>query len=89
MPLMKTLHSGGIVLGKETLFNVNRGSRTEVIKELNDWLFDYCFSHNIKPSTLPPLDDWHHSEEDVTYYYVAFPDAEWQVWMKAELIEFR
>jgi hypothetical protein len=88
MPLFKIVHLGGIDLGRERCVTVIKGKRAEVLYELNNWLFDFFYAHCQPIKQLPHLDDWTHSDEDDSHWSVAFPDIEWQVWLKSELIEF-
>lgn len=90
MPLLlKTVHIGSILLGRETMCTVIRGTRHEVLYELNGWFFDYFHAHQYPIRQLPPLDDWERSNEDLSYWSIAFPDVEWRVWIRSELIGFQ
>jgi hypothetical protein len=88
MPLLKTVHVGAIQLGHETMCTIVRSDRQKLIYALNDWMFDYQYANRMEIKQLPPLDDWCHSTEDVTYWSVAFPNPEWSVTVRAEPIEF-
>jgi hypothetical protein len=86
--LVKTVHIGGINLGKENMATVFQAKRQKLIYELNDWIFEYQYAHQYPIQQLPPLDDWMRSQEDATCWYVHFPDPEWTVWVRSSIIEF-
>jgi hypothetical protein len=88
MPLVRAVHVGGIDRNRECVCTVVKGSRLGLVRELNNWLFDYFYAHGLPIQELPPLDDWNKSTEDSSYYYLAFPDIEWHVWLRTESIEF-
>jgi hypothetical protein len=52
------VHIGNIELDGKTEFLITKGSRKEVLYELNNWIFDYFKLNNQKILQLPPLDDW-------------------------------
>lgn len=89
MLVIKPVHIGGIDLGRERLFDVVKGSRHDVVYELNNWLFDYFHARNLQIKQLPPLDDWQHSEEDTTFWAVTFEEEGWKIWTKSTLIEHK
>jgi hypothetical protein len=88
MPHVRTVHIGGIDVNRESVCTVVKGSRLDLMKDLNNWLFDYFYAHNFPIRQLPPLDDWTRSTEDPTYYSLAFPDVEWHIWFRTEPVEF-
>lgn len=88
MTLLKTIHIGGVNLGKENMTTIFKPKRHDVIYELNSWIFDYNHSHGYPIKQLQPLDDWQRSEDDPTYWFCHLPDAEWTVWVRSELVEF-
>ena len=88
MPLIKTVHLGGVNLGKENLLTTFASTRHKVLYELNNFLFDYNHAHDFPIIQIPPLDDWKRSEEDHTCWFVNLPDAEWRIWVRSEIIEF-
>lgn len=89
MPITKLIHTGTILIGKETTFIVNRGTRHHCFAELNNWLFDYCYAHGQPIVQLPPLDDWVASDETVLMWeYVPSELKNLRVQLKSELIEF-
>lgn len=83
------LHIGGVDNGRERLFTAYKGSRSEVLYDLNNWLFDFFYIHKLTIEQLPPLDDWTHSTEDESYWAVAFQADMFQVWVRTELIEYK
>lgn len=89
MPQVRTVHLGGIDRNRESVCTVVKGNRAGLVKELNNWLFDYFYAQGQPIQQLPPLDDWSKSTEDSTYYYVSsFPAMEWHIWIKSEICEF-
>lgn len=89
MPQLRSVHVGGIDLTNERVYIAVKGTRQELMYELNCWLFDYFYAHGMEIKQLPPLDDWHHSIEDQTFYSTNFPDPIWNIWIRAEPIEFK
>lgn len=90
MAVVKTVHLGGIVKDDQLIKTFAAPSRTELISELNDWLFDYCYANSKDIQLLPPLDDWHQSEEDATFWSIShFTKDQWTIWIRHELMEFR
>ena len=89
MSRMLSVHIGGIDLGRDRLFDVVKTKRSDVLYELNNWLFDYRYANQLPIIQLPALDDWTHSHEDGSYWSIAFPDSEWNIWMRSELLEFQ
>lgn len=85
---LKTLHTGGITVGRETVCIVHKSKLHEVMHELNGQLFDYCYSNQLPIRQLPVLDDFTRSQEDPSYWSCAFPDLGMLVWLRTELIEF-
>lgn len=88
MTTLKTVHLGAVVLGRETVFALCRPTLHKTIAELNNWLFDYLYANQLPIHQLPPLDDWTHAIEDDTLWFIHFPDDEWLVTVKSELLEF-
>lgn len=88
MSLVKTIHVGGVNLGKENLITVFKSKRHDVIYELNNWLLDYNIAHSFPIKQLPALDDWNRSEEDPSFWSCNLPDAEWTIWIRSEILEF-
>jgi hypothetical protein len=89
MPVVKTVHHGGIEHNGKLAKVFAKSSRPELVKELNSWFFDYFYANKEKVRQLPPLDDWTHSTEDATYWYIGFPEGEWKVWISWEPVEFK
>lgn len=89
MTMLKAVYLGTIQLGKETLFSATKPSLQETVYALNDWFFGYFFANKHHIQSLPPLDDWTRSEEDGNLWTIHFPDAEWLVSVKSELLEFK
>lgn len=87
MTVIKPVHVGGIDCERERLFDVLRGSRHELIYELNNWLFDYFYSRNLCIKQLPPMDDWTHSIEDETFWSIDLDN--WKIWTKSLNIEYK
>lgn len=88
MSQVRVIHLGGIDLHRESVCTVVRSNKVQLFKELNNWLFDYLYVNGRPIVQLPPLDDWSRSTEDGSYYYLAFPDLEWNIWIRSEPIEF-
>lgn len=86
---IKLLHIGGVDLGKERLCTVFKTTQPQVIHELNNWFFDYLYANQKPIRQLPPLDDWTHSTEDVTFWSVGFPEHDWCVWVKSDILEYK
>jgi len=87
MSQLRTAHLGGITLYKESVCIAMKSSKNQLFKELNNWFFDYMYANGLPIIQLPPLDDWHQSQEDISYYHLVFPDIEWYVWIRSELLE--
>lgn len=88
MPLLKTLHHGGIRRDGHLIHVFTESSRQKLIYAINNWFLDYFYANQIDILQLPPLDDWQRSTEDGTYWSVKFPDETWDVFVRSELIEF-
>jgi hypothetical protein len=89
MPLTKLVYYGGIYIENELMFTTVGGKQSEVIKELNSWLFDY--QYNILDGDieeLPPLDDWTRGKEDHNYWNIYFPTRHELVWITNHFIDF-
>ena len=89
MPMVKFTYSGGIVHGRETVHWAVKGSHSDLIMELNGWLFDYMYVNQLEHKKLPPLDDWTQSHDDTSYWSIQFPLAEWTVWTRQDIVEFK
>lgn len=89
MPVLKTVHMGAISLDKESMFSVIRPTRHTIIYELNSWFFDYFYANKLDILSLPPLDDWIHSPEDLSLWYINFPDDHWIITIRHEMLEFK
>lgn len=87
--ITKTVHIGTISLNDKSECTVLRASRQETIQELNNWLFDYLHANVLPIEQLPPLDDWDHSEEDASMWYIEFPDPGWLITLRTEQITFK
>jgi hypothetical protein len=88
MTTLKIVHVGNVILGRETVFTLCRPSLHKTIAELNDWLFDYLYVNQLPVRQLPPLDDWEHAMEDNRLWFIHFPNDEWLITIKSELLEF-
>ena len=88
MPLVKTVHVGGVNLGKENMITVFHAKRHDTIYDLNNWLFDFQYANGYVIKQLQPLDDWTRSEEDSTMWFCHLPDSEWTIWVRSEVVEF-
>jgi hypothetical protein len=88
MTRLLALHVGGIDTGRERLYTSFKGTRAEILYDLNNWLFDYLYAHQLPIVQLPPLDDWIHSTEDVSFWSFNFPTGDLSVWLRSELIDF-
>lgn len=87
--MIKTVHVGGISHNDRTIHTINKSTKRKLLQSINDWLFDYSRSTSISTIyQLPPLDDWSHSNEDSTFWYINYPTGEWLIWIKSELMEF-
>lgn len=89
MLTMKTIHHGGIRQDGVIVQTFSAPSRQKLIYELNSWFFDYFYANKQDIEQLPPLDDWHRSIEDVSYWSLSFPNNTWEVWIRHELMEFK
>lgn len=89
MSTLKSVYLGTIQLGKESLLTIPKPSLHDALYALNDWFFGYFFANKLHIKSLPPLDDWSRSEEDGSLWVIHFPDAEWLVTVKSELLEFK
>jgi hypothetical protein len=84
-----TVHSGTIKVGNETVASEVKANRHILLRELNNWLFDYSYANNLRPFIqLPPLDEWTRSKEDPDYWYVDFPAINATAQIRSELLEF-
>jgi hypothetical protein len=86
---MKRLYIGGIDIGRERAADSFKGSRKELLYELNCALFDYLYANSMVIKQLPPLDDWTNSCEDSSFWGYTFPETNIHVWIRAELVEFK
>lgn len=88
MPLVKTVHMGGVDRQESNLVTFVRGKQHKILYELNNWWFDYFYAHGERVRQLPPLDDWCRSADDPSYWYIIFPADGWSVWIRSEPVEF-
>jgi len=88
MPLIKTLHHGGIRHDGHLVHVFTESSRQKLIYAINNWFLDYSCAKQIDVVQLPPLDDWQRSTEDATFWTVTFPEDGWEVFVRSEVIEF-
>jgi len=89
MPITKTLHIGTVLIGKETVYAVHRGTRHSCLSDLNDWIFDYCRANAKILIQLPPMDDWQRSLEDASVWSFFIEYLEIMVILQSESIEFQ
>ena len=89
MPIIKVVHAGGIIGADGTTITFVAPSRTELVVDLNLWLYDHFKELGEAVLPLPPLDDWNHSRDDDTNWSIQFPDEEWVVWIRYETVDFR
>lgn len=57
------VHVGCIVNSERLPETIIRSSRSELLYEINNWLFDYYRKSKSPVIQLPPLDDWSRSKE--------------------------
>lgn len=89
MLAIKTIHLAGIKQHNIIIKTFTAASRQKLIYELNTWFFDYFYANQYPIKQLPPIDDWKRSTEDATYWSIKFPDDNWEVWIRHELMEFQ
>ena len=87
--ITKIIHLGGLDFEGRTVYTSVKPSRTDIIKDLNNWLFDYYHSRKEDVLFLPELDDWTHSEEDDSMWYIHFPTDSHFIWIRHEPVEFK
>lgn len=83
-----TVHMGKIMHGTRTLTTILKPTRHELLYELNNWFFDYLYANQLNISSLPPLDDWTRSQENLQQWHIVWPDVEWSVIIESELLAF-
>lgn len=86
--LTKQIHVGTILCAKRLEYMSIRASKHDVLKELNDWMFDYLHVNKYPIKQLPPLDDWIRSDEDMSLWSIEFPHAPWLITIRHENIVF-
>jgi hypothetical protein len=84
----KLVHSAGIEHRGKLVKTLISASRTNLLYELNNWLFDYLHKTGRTIEHLPPLDDWDHSIEKESYWSILFPTDEWFIWIQTDDVEF-
>lgn len=86
---IKILHAGGLDFEGKSVYLTVRASRKEVIQDLNEWLFDYFSARKEEVVKLPELDDWFHSEENDSMWYIRFPTSKQFIWIRSFTVEFK
>lgn len=89
MPTTKVVHAGGIIGAGGTTITFVAPSRTELVADINVWLYNHFKELGETVLPLPPLDDWNHSHEDDTNWSIKFPGEEWVVWIRYESVAFK
>ena len=89
MSTLKTMYIGGISHEDGTGAILVASTFSDFIFDVDGWFFEYFHASNKEAVAIPPLDDWQHSQEDNTYWSIAFPSDEWTVWVRREDIGFK
>lgn len=86
---IRTVHVGGLDFNGKSVYLSVRASRKEIIQDLNSWFFDYFSARKEEIVKLPELDDWLHSLEDDSMWYIEFPSLQYFTWIRSFTVEFK
>lgn len=88
MGVLRSVHLGVILHNDIIVKILIDGKKSKLLRELNNWFFDYFKVRKEEILQLPPLDDWEHASEDSSFWQCHFPDDTWKIWIRTDIVEF-